>query len=130
MRTDNVSGIIRKIMSVTELKTQSALADFIGVSRNAISKAKARGEIPDRWIVKISEITMLPVSELITEKIKKEIPMEKRIQIMVNTLKETSDQTREGLDMETARSMLLNAESLAAALQGWLFKRIAGDGGQ
>jgi len=53
-----------------------------------------------------------------------------RIQNMVNTLKEKSDELPGGLTPDAAKDMLLLSECLTSALQGYLFKHIASGGRQ
>ena len=51
---DTIEGIIRRAKVATGSKTNEDLANYLGISRNSVSKAKARGKIPDRWITEIS----------------------------------------------------------------------------
>lgn len=45
--------IIERMMDALGLKTQSALADVLGVRRAAVSDAKRQGRIPSEWLLKL-----------------------------------------------------------------------------
>lgn len=47
------SQIIARMMQALDLSTQSALAEELGVSRGAVSDAKAKDKIPAEWMLKL-----------------------------------------------------------------------------
>lgn len=54
MTTDFPAAYAR-IQSVTNTRTQTELADILGIRQSSISDAKRRGEIPDGWLIKLLE---------------------------------------------------------------------------
>lgn len=54
-----VDDILRRIMFATNLKTQTQLADVLGVRRAAITDAKRRKSIPAEWFLKLCRLYQL-----------------------------------------------------------------------
>lgn len=53
MTTNNFPTAYNRIQSVTNTRTQTELATFLGIRQSSISDAKRRGEIPASWLVKV-----------------------------------------------------------------------------
>jgi len=49
----SANGIIERMKSALGLKTQSALAEVLGVRRAAVSDAKRQGRVPSEWLLKL-----------------------------------------------------------------------------
>lgn len=63
-----VSEIIERMKRALDLKTQSALAEVLGVRRAAVSDAKRQGKIPSEWLLKLCRSHGLNPYWLETEK--------------------------------------------------------------
>lgn len=50
---NKIDGLIGRILEVTGIRSQSELADALGINRSGITHARRKNEIPDRWIVKL-----------------------------------------------------------------------------
>lgn len=52
--TENIiDGLIRRIVDVTGVATQSELAQVLEINRSAITHARNNNKIPDKWILKL-----------------------------------------------------------------------------
>lgn len=47
------SAALERIRAVTGCRTQTALADFLGISQSSVSDAQRRGIIPAQWLLKL-----------------------------------------------------------------------------
>jgi phage repressor protein C with HTH and peptisase S24 domain len=76
-RAGAVNQIIERMKDALGLKTQSALADVLGVRRAAISDAKRQGKIPSEWLLKLCRAYGLNPYWLETEKGSKYVALDK-----------------------------------------------------
>lgn len=52
---ENFDDILRRIYDITETRTQTQLATFLGIRQTCISDAKKRRSIPPEWLLKLLE---------------------------------------------------------------------------
>lgn len=52
----SVDAFLRRTFAATGIETQIALASILGVNRAAISMAKKKGSVPEKWALKLAEI--------------------------------------------------------------------------
>ena len=65
---DTINEVIERAKIVTGSVTDTDLAKFLGITRQSISKAKARNKIPNRWIAEISRRAEVQSQWLLTGK--------------------------------------------------------------
>ncbi|MBO4318602.1 MAG: helix-turn-helix domain-containing protein [Mailhella sp.] len=63
-RLKNASELISAIAESLGARNDSELADRLGVSRQAISQVRKKGQIPDKWIIKTGEMGGMSLDEL------------------------------------------------------------------
>ncbi len=51
-----VDAFLQRVFTATGIETQVALASFLGVNRAAISMAKKKGKVPEKWALKLAEL--------------------------------------------------------------------------
>ncbi|PIE68874.1 MAG: transcriptional regulator [Deltaproteobacteria bacterium] len=52
----SVDAFLQRTFLATGIETQTALATFLGVNRAAISMAKKKGQVPEKWALKLAEL--------------------------------------------------------------------------
>ncbi|WP_462325117.1 LexA family transcriptional regulator [Desulfoplanes sp.] len=52
----SVDGFLQRTFTATGIETQIALAALLGVNRAAISMAKKKGKVPEKWALKLAEL--------------------------------------------------------------------------
>lgn len=53
MDANAIDNLLRRILSVTGITTQTELAEILGINRSAITHARNNNRIPDKWILKL-----------------------------------------------------------------------------
>ena len=56
MPSQDFDSIVRRMMQAGGFKSQSELAAVLEVNRSAVTLAKQRGRVPERWIAKLCEL--------------------------------------------------------------------------
>jgi phage repressor protein C with HTH and peptisase S24 domain len=56
MSAQDFDSFVSRIKQVGGINSQSELADLLNVNRSAVTLAKQRGRVPERWIAKLSEL--------------------------------------------------------------------------
>jgi phage repressor protein C with HTH and peptisase S24 domain len=56
MSAQDFNSFVSRIKQVGGINSQSELADLLNVNRSAVTLAKQRGRVPERWIAKLSEL--------------------------------------------------------------------------
>jgi phage repressor protein C with HTH and peptisase S24 domain len=56
MTSQQFGQFMRRLTQATPLRSQSELAAALGLNRSAVSRAKSRDMVPERWIVRLSEL--------------------------------------------------------------------------
>lgn len=67
-QTGDAGAIIDRLKLVIGRSSDSQLAEYLGITRQSISKARERNKVPDRWITTISEKTQTPTEFLTSGK--------------------------------------------------------------
>ena len=52
----SVDAFLQRTFAATGIETQMALASLLGVNRAAISMAKKKGKVPEKWALKLAEL--------------------------------------------------------------------------
>ena len=83
MSVQQFEAIMRRIAQATGIASQSELASVLNLNRSAVSRAKQRGHVPERWISRLCELFALD-PEWITEGIQQ---IERFMEVPVVTAK-------------------------------------------
>ena len=56
MTPNHFRQFMRRLTQATPIQSQTELANALGLNRSAITRAKSRDMVPERWIAKLSEL--------------------------------------------------------------------------
>ncbi len=56
MPANHFGRFIRRLTQATPIQSQTELANALGLNRSAITRAKSRDMVPERWIARLSEL--------------------------------------------------------------------------
>ncbi|RLC14117.1 MAG: transcriptional regulator, partial [Deltaproteobacteria bacterium] len=53
MNSSDFEAIIQRVFEATGIDSQNELAQALQINRSAVTQARKKGQVPDRWLLKL-----------------------------------------------------------------------------